>query len=180
MIKTKIQCKWLVIVSTVFIIFIIFVLPQMTKYSNEVIGKFDSPDTSLIYSGSDLYNMAENYGESGRKAYITLRWTFDLIWPFVYTLFLLLWTFKLLEYNLNKKWLRYVFILPVVSMGFDFMENIGSTIVMARYPLESGIIATLTPVITFIKWLTVLGSVLVLVYLIIKIVVSKIKKARAS
>lgn len=32
--------------------------------------------------------MAEAYGESGRQAYIRARFTFDLVWPLVYTLFL--------------------------------------------------------------------------------------------
>lgn len=180
MMKIKIQWKWILLISIVFFLFLFFVLPKVAFYSKDIIGEVASPDTSLIYSKSDLYEMAESYGELGRKVYIQLRWTFDLIWPFVYTLFLLLWTFKLLEYISRKRRLRYGFLLPIISMGFDFLENIGATIVIARYPLKSNIIATITPVMTFIKWITVLGSILVLMYLIILIVISKITKAKAS
>ena len=91
----------------------------MSEYSNEVIGEWESPDTSLIYSEADLYDMAENYGEMGRKAYIKLRWTFDLVWPFVYTLFLVLWAIKILEYIPENRRLRYIFVLPAISMFFD-------------------------------------------------------------
>ena len=44
---------------------------------------------SLFYSGKRLYSMAEAYGaEFGRQAFIDVRWTMDLAFPVVYTLFL--------------------------------------------------------------------------------------------
>ncbi len=176
MIRTRIHWKWVILVSIIFLLFIIFVLPQISKYSDKMIGELKSPDTSLIYSGSDLYDLAESYGELGRNIYINLRWTFDVIWPFVYTIFLVTWIIKLLEYLPGKKLLKYIFLLPIISMFFDFMENIGTTIVMARYPLKSGVIANITPFMTFIKWLTILSSFLAIIVLIILIILSKIKQ----
>ena len=32
--------------------------------------------------------MAEAYGEAGRQAFIDMRWTLDLVFPVIYTLFL--------------------------------------------------------------------------------------------
>lgn len=172
----KIQWKWVIGASILFLLFLIVVLPQVSTYSSEAIGVSKSPDQSFIYSGAQLYELAKSYGEAGRRTYIKLRWTFDLIWPVIYTLFLVTWTIKLIEYTSDKRWMRYLIVLPILALFFDFSENIGATIVMARYPLESGLVQAITPVATFIKWTTILGSFLLLLFLIIKIGVSKMKK----
>lgn len=174
--KTTIQWKWVIGTSVLFLLFLVFVLPQVSNYSSKAIGQTESPDQSFIYSGSQLYGLAERYGEAGRRTYIQLRWTFDLIWPVVYTLFLVTWTIKLVEYTSSKSWMKYLVALPIMALLFDFLENIGATIVMARYPLESGIVQVITPIVTFIKWITVLGSFLLLLLLIVIVLTSKIKK----
>ncbi|MCA9766841.1 MAG: hypothetical protein KC455_10540 [Carnobacterium sp.] len=174
--KAKIQWKWVIGASVVFLIFLVFVLPQVSTYSSEAIGQSKSPDQSFLYSGSQLYELAESYGEAGRKTYILLRWTFDLVWPVVYTLFLVVWTIKLGEYIPRNQRMSYLVFLPIIAAFFDLLENIGATIVMARYPLQSGISQTITPVATFIKWNMVLASFLLLLFLMIKILRIKIKK----
>lgn len=176
--KIKISWKWVIIVSVMFGIFIAFILPKVDSYSSKKIGPFKSPDTSLIYSAEDLYQMAENYGELGRDVYIKLRWTFDIIWPILYTLFLVLWTIKLLEYISINKVSRYLFVIPIAGVAFDLLENIGATIVMFRYPLKSGIIANITPIMTFLKWITLSGSFLIIIILMVLIGWSKIKNIR--
>ncbi|NIV29382.1 MAG: hypothetical protein GWN58_07700, partial [Anaerolineae bacterium] len=72
----------------IFLLFSALVLPQQATKAEEETGSSDSPDTSFFYSPSDLYRMAESYGEQGRQAYIRARFTFDLVWPLVYTFFL--------------------------------------------------------------------------------------------
>ncbi len=174
--KKTLSWKWVLIASALFVLFIIFVLPQVANYSNEAIGHSSSPDTSLFYSADDLYQMAENYGESGRATYINLRWTFDIVWPLVYSLFLVLWIIKLSQYLSLYPFTRFLFIMPIVAMVLDFLENIGATIIMFRYPLSSGIIARITPIMTFFKWITLSGSFLIIIILVFLIVSSKIRK----
>lgn len=77
--KIKIQWKWVIGASILFLLFLIVVLPQVSTYSNEAIGVSESPDQSFTYSGAQLYELAKSYGEAGRRTYIKLRWTFDLI-----------------------------------------------------------------------------------------------------
>jgi len=178
--KTSIQWKWVIVSTIVFIVFLSFVLPQVSEYSTKVIGEFQSPDTSLIYSSEDLYDMAESYGEAGRAAYIKLRWTFDLIWPLVYTLFFVLWIVKLSYYVLSSRRIRYLFIVPLIAMFFDFTENLGATIIMARYPVTPGIIANLTPVMTFAKWITISMSFLIVLALLIANIMAKMKERRSA
>ncbi|MDX9888292.1 MAG: hypothetical protein RBS51_03400 [Anaerovoracaceae bacterium] len=180
MIKKRVQWKWVIVATIIFMVFLILVLPQMAEYSAKVIGDFGSPDTSLIYSGADLYDMAESYGESGRAAYIKLRWTLDFVWPFVYTLFFVLWTLKLLGYVPRTSWTKHLVIFPLVAMFLDFMENLGATIVMARYPLSSGLIASLTPLMTSAKWLAISASSFIVAALIIATIIKKVKKPNSN
>lgn len=166
MINEKLSWEWVIVASVVFVIFSIFILPKVDKYSKKMLGQSKTPDTSFIYSSEDLYNMAENYGEIGRRVYIKLRWTFDVIWPIIYTSFLVLWTIKLSEYIIMDKFPSYLFIIPIIGTTFDFLENIGATIVMYRYPSKSGLIGRITPLMTFLKWIILGGAVLMIIILI--------------
>jgi uncharacterized integral membrane protein len=60
------------------------------------------------------------------------------------------------------------------------MENLGATIVMARYPLASGLIASITPLMTSLKWLAISASSLILIVLLIVIVIDKAKKSKVK
>ena len=60
----------LVLTSTIFVLFLLIVLPNMAGTLER------SPDTSFLYSASDLYTMAEEYGAEGRAYYIRTRFTF--------------------------------------------------------------------------------------------------------
>ena len=86
---TGISKGWLVLLSLlVFILFMIFVLPDQAAKAEDYSQGGDSPDMSFFYSPEKLFQMAARYGESGRQAYIRARFTFDLIFPAVYGLFL--------------------------------------------------------------------------------------------
>lgn len=176
--KSKLSWKWVIIVSVIFAIFIAFVLPQIDSYSNKITGQTKSPDTSLIYSAEDLYKMAESYGESGRATYIKLRWTFDLVWPIIYTLFLVLWAIKISEYTAKNKASRVLFVIPIIGMIFDFLENLGASILMYRYPLKSGLIANITPIMTLAKWITLSGFLLGTLFLLLFIGISNIRSSK--
>jgi hypothetical protein len=43
-------------------------------------------------------------------------------------------------------------------MVFDFLENITTSIVMARYPIRTPVLDWVAPVFTLIKWIFVGGS----------------------
>ena len=78
----------LVVLLVIFLLFTALVLPKGSSQAALETNASGSPDLSLFYSVDKLYQMADAYGETGRDAYIRARFTFDLIWPLVYTLFL--------------------------------------------------------------------------------------------
>ena len=160
----KISTGWLVIIGLVInLIFAGFVLPAQAAQAEVVSQGAGTPDLSFYYSVDDLYEMAETYGEEGRQAYIRARFTFDLLWPIVYTLFLatsLSWLFRC-GFSPGSGW-RMANLVPILGMIFDYLENSSTSLVMLRYPARTPLVDFLAPLFTAIKWVFVGGSFVLL------------------
>ncbi len=142
-----------------FAAFIGFVLPAQATQAESYTQGMDSPDGSFLYSADDLYRMAEAYGKEGRSAYIRARFTFDLVWPLVYLLFLataISWVYAA-AFAPGSIW-RLLNLFPVLGAVFDYLENVGAVLVMARYPDSTPVVDVATPLFTAIKWFFVNGS----------------------
>jgi len=153
---------WLSLVSTgwvtlaalvIFLLFAALVLPQQATKAAQESGGVDSPDTSFFYTPDDLYRMAESYGAQGRQAYIRARFTFDLAWPLVYTLFLVTaisWVFSK-AFTPHSCWQR-ANLAPLLGALFDYLENLSTSLVMGRYPAQTAVVDLLAPLFTALKW----------------------------
>jgi hypothetical protein len=150
----------------IFILFTVLVLPGQASRAEETSAGAGSPDLSFFYTSNDLYRMAEAYGETGRQAFIWSRVTFDVIFPLVYTFFLvtaLSWLFGH-AFGPESPW-QLANLVPLVAMFFDFLENLTASLVMAFYPAQTpltGISASLATLFTPLKWIFVGGSILLL------------------
>lgn len=136
-----------------FLAFTALVLPEQSAQAEAASGGADSPDLSFTYTPADLYAMAEAYGPEGRAAYIRARFTFDLAWPLVYTLFLVTalgWSFKKAFPAGSRRQLANL--VPVAGALFDYLENIAAALVMGRYPARTPGVDFLAPVFTLLKW----------------------------
>lgn len=157
---------WVGLVSTgLFTFFILVVLPEQSALALEN-GLTQSVDTSFFYNARQLYEIAESFGEAGRRFYILQRWTFDVIWPVVYFSFIfslssLLYTSIGLS-HMNRWLLSFIWL----AIGFDFLENTMVSIVMARFPSPTWIIADLAGTATSFKWIALSLSFIVLFFLI--------------
>ena len=156
---------WVAAVALViFLLFSALVLPQQSALAGVHSGGADTPDTSLYYTADDLYQMAGTYGEVGRKAYIRARFTFDLLWPLVYLLFLVTsisWIYA--RFDPAHRWFRKVNLLPLAGALFDYLENISTSLVMWRYPERTVLVDALAPIFTMLKWVFIGASFLLLV-----------------
>jgi hypothetical protein len=161
----RISHGWVILsVFVPFVLFIAFVLPGQASSAKADAGIDRSPDMSFSYSANDLYHIAQAYGEEGRAAYIKARFTFDLIWPLVYMAFLtitLSWSYR--RAFKPDSFLQLVNLVPVFGMLFDYLENIATSIVMARYPTHTIIVDHMAPILTLLKWVFVGGSFVLLV-----------------
>lgn len=153
----------------IFILFVWIVLPAEAEKS-EALGLIGSPDTSLFYSGTQLYEIAHSYGLSGRIFYIHQRMTFDVIWPIVYGLFLLISsTFFYKKSQLSSK--SHFLYISVIAVMFDYLENLMTSIVMYRYPSQTVIIAHLAGYMTLLKWLTLSLAFIYLITVILNYII---------
>jgi len=155
--------KITLVALVVFLIFSVVVLPRQSAAVDAYSADLGSPDLSLFYSPSDLYRMAEQYGSAGRDAYVRARFSFDLIFPIIYTFFLVTAISRALGtlFPEASQW-QLLNLAPIVGMLLDFLENITASIVIGRYPTPSPLSANLAPVFTFLKWVFVGGSFLIL------------------
>lgn len=147
----------------IFLLFIALVLPRQASRTELVTGDAGSPDMSFYYSADDLYQMAEAYGEEGRRAYVEARFTFDLIWPLVYAMFLcagISWVSRS-AFGADSPWQR-ANLAPVLGALFDYLENVSTSLLMIRYPRETAMADVLAPVFTMVKWVFVSGSFVLL------------------
>lgn len=165
---TKISSGWLAGISVVvFILFMVFVLPGQAEKAAAYAGDAGSPDTSFFYTPDKLYQIAEIYGEEGRQAYVQARFTFDLLFPIVYGIFLITtisWLAKQSSLG-NTRW--YLFnLLPVAGVIFDLLENGMATLVMSAYPDRLAAAALLASIFTPMKWFFVYGSFFALIILL--------------
>ncbi|MBI9100624.1 MAG: hypothetical protein JEY91_19270 [Spirochaetaceae bacterium] len=142
--------------TIVFIIFLIVVLPGQSEKAALYTPEAGSFDTSFFYAPQVVYDTIAAYGETGRAAYIYDRWTFDLIFPFVYGLFILSaiafsvfrigWVFFR-----SSRWI----IVPIAAMVLDLLENTFLSLAMGLYPSEYSILAVCASAATVLKWLFV-------------------------
>lgn len=145
----------------VMILFMITVLPAQAVSAEQNAGGSISPDTSFFYTPGDLLQAAEEYGAGGRLAYIQSRWTFDLVFPFVYMVFLVTgisWFHQNLEDP--TEWIGFANLLPIAAGLFDYLENTGASLVMGLYPAQVTGLALLTAIFSAVKWLLIGGSFL--------------------
>ena len=166
------------ITLVVFILFIIIVLPNETQKS-EALGLISSPDTTLFYTADQLIAIALQYGDIGRQFYIKQRFTFDLIWPIVYGVFLFVNSVYLYQKNKITKY-KYILVIPIVAVVFDYLENIMTSIVMYRYPNPTIILDHLAGFMTLFKWITLGTAFIIYICLLILLTINYQKKERLN
>jgi len=145
----------------VFIGFSVLVLPRQSRSQGSEAG---TPDLSLFYSKGDVYHWAEAYGEQGRRDYVRARYTFDVAWPLVYTFFLVTAIGWLCgrAFEPESRW-QLANLAPALGMLFDFLENIATSLVMARYPQPTPVLDSLAAVFTLLKWGFIAASFVLLI-----------------
>ena len=150
----RVSTGWVALAALIiFLLFSALVLPQQATRAEQETGSTVSPDMSFFYSPSELYRMAESYGEQGREAYVRARFTFDLIWPLVYTLFLataISWVFGK-AFAPDSRWQR-ANLVPLLGALFDYLENLSTSLVMMRFPAQTVVVDLLAPLFTALKW----------------------------
>lgn len=160
----QVSSSWLAASALlIFLLFVALVLPRQASLGSAQGGDAEIPDLAFYYSATDLYRMAADLGPQGRADYIQARFTFDLVWPLVYTFFLVTTTSQVSRRAFPADSpLRRINLLPVLGMLGDYLENISTSIVMWRFPEEAPLAAWSAGVFTALKWSLIGASCLAL------------------
>jgi hypothetical protein len=111
-------------------------------------------DLRPAYTADEAYTSLAAYGDEGRRFYLLLLLTVDLIYPVVYSLFFSLTIVYCLRQVLAADHtLQRAALLPWVSLLADFVENAGLAWLLLNYPNRLDGVAVLTSTVTTIKWI---------------------------
>lgn len=174
----RVSSGWVTLAAVIlFFVFTPLVLPPQAERFEAVAGSGPSPDQSFFYSPGDLYRMAESFGPTGRAYYVRARWTFDVVWPLVYTFFLattISWLAKR-AFVEGSRW-RLLNLVPVAGLLLDYAENVCASLVIGRYPAPTPVFDFLATVFTPLKWVFVGGGFVVLVVVAIGALVRGLRR----
>lgn len=171
----NVSTKQVMIFLVVFLLFTSLVLPYVSSLTTRVIGVADSPDTSFDFDIEKLFSIVNSYGRSGRLFYVTMRWTFDVVWPIIYTLFLMSSIAYLSRRNKCRIEHKPLY-LPVIAVLFDFLENINATIIMLLYPTRFDFFGYLLIGSSIVKWIALGISFVIVIMFMIQFIIKSIKK----
>ena len=175
----RISNIWTVLIATaIFALFIAVILPQQAAASETYSEGVGSVDTSFFFTPDEVYDIAEAYGEAGRRAYITARLTFDVVWPLAYAFFLgtLISIIFKRAFPLESRW-QLLNLVPVLGLIFDYGENISISIIMAAFPLRLDWLAWLTTGFTMLKWTFISAAFVVPLIGLVAWIVRRLRQA---
>jgi hypothetical protein len=143
----------------IFVFFIVVILPAVSMATFEQ-GLTESIDTNFAFDPSLIYPIVEAYGAEGRAYYIWQRWSFDLIWPFVYGLPLYVTLNRFIPLQIKLR--NWIVLIPLIATSMDYLENVIFTVLVSLFPIEIFWLAWLGVIVSALKWLT-LGTSMMMV-----------------
>ena len=171
----KVSTKHVAIFAIVFVLFTAIALPYVSALTTRVIGVAESPDTSFAFSASHIMGIVESYGIDGRLFYVLMRWTFDVVWPLIYTLFL----GSSIAYFARRSGFRFgykVLYIVLLAVFFDVFENINATIIMLLFPTEAIFFVYLLMIASLLKWIFIGISFIFVILLLLRFIVFSYRK----
>ncbi|HMO40202.1 MAG TPA: hypothetical protein PKC76_02070 [Saprospiraceae bacterium] len=122
-------------------------------------------DLRFGFTPEEAWQLLDALGEAGRAQYQQIELTLDVLYPLIYTGFLVFLLSLLYKKTLRPDSLwRLLNLLPFVVLIADFIENAGIVQLIRRFPERADAIAGWTSVANQVKWtmfMMTIGVVLV-------------------
>lgn len=169
---------WIILLLSGLVLFFNLYLFPSTAVKYE--GKDLQPlDLRMGYSKEDVMDLFTKMGVEGRNSYSFGLNVIDSIYPFVYTVLLIL----LLVFFINKLQLSnpnwsFFIILPALIMLADFIENRIVTAMLKSYPIIKHSTATFGSAATTAKWIITMVTVMLLFTAMITLAVRFIRQRK--
>lgn len=158
----KVNKKWILYSSLIVLIIIII---NFINYFFNFLPKANGNrylELTLYYTPNEIYTLAENYGVSGRNAYIISSATIDTLVPLTATAFLTILTL-FLEKKANGKKGKRIIIIGIMACLSDWIENIFLITTLKLYPAQFPILVVIANIMTTIKYLLLLYIVIMII-----------------
>lgn len=166
--------KLVLITFTIFLIAIFILLPMMQNDIINNTGSAITPDTSFFYTANDLDVIANSYSSLGIGAYVRTRFTYDLAWPIIYTIFMLA-SIRLFSRGYSKRTRRIVTLMPIGAFIFDILENTLCSVFMLTYSKKYMPVAMMASYASMIKWTFVFITLTLICITGVYFIIKKIK-----
>ena len=153
-IKKTATLKNTLLLGLLFLIMAFFIMPEASKQIKQYAPQTDLIDDLFYYFPDQVFNLVEAYGEKGRKLYIVVELTADLVFSIFIAAFfssLLVWSAS--RCRDNSIAIKYLLLLPFLSMLANWLENGGIIWMLSRYPEKYFFLALITSFFTFSKWM---------------------------
>lgn len=162
---------WHALLSAIlFFLALNLLLPMMTSSS----GHIHTPDSDFFYNSMRLKEIGDSYSHTDVLAYTKTRFTYDLLWSLIYGFYMV----STIAY-MTKSWkniflLKHLYALPFIAVCFDFLENTLCSLYF--FEIVQGLTGFFAPIISRLKWLTILAILLVQASLMVLSLLNAIKK----
>ena len=117
--------------------------PLSVPWMKGLAGGLPILDMRPGYSENAVHALFDALGETGRRAYLHLLWTVDLILPALFGLFL--------SIAIRRGAFRRLSWIPFLASVCDYGENIAITMLLLRYPLPEPAIVRFGSALTVMK-----------------------------
>jgi len=164
-----------------FLIFPLFALPWLGRQVDLYSQPEEGYELLLVYTPEELYSSFEGYGEQGRVVYALGTATIDMVFPLASALFqgILITLLTRRVFPSRPGWER-LNLVPSGAALLDILENLGLLVLLVGYPTRLAGPATITAVLTVLKWTMVGLSFLTIVVLVLGLVYCLLRREKAA
>lgn len=150
----------LVLVLLVGVTMLGFVSPYFSAQANGL----PYMETKFFYTPSDLLEMAEEYGATGRSLYVRISLSLDFLVPLLGANFMTALALYLSKKpGVPAKWRKPLFALGIAMCASDWIENLFMISILKTYPKQHLWLAVMGRVMTSVKYLLMIVFVVVII-----------------
>lgn len=153
-----------------------FVFPNLARRMGEMAGggTFRPLDLRVGYSAADALSALTVLGDDGRRFYLLVELTVDVLYPIVYgVFFFLLARWLLAKVPPSPVWAERASLLPFAAAGLDLAENALIVALIARYPERMPTVTALANATTAAKFLCLALTVALVLYAVVRWTVNR-------
>lgn len=149
---------------------------KVTKHANDPENAILLDIKQFGFSVAEAFQALDSMGEEGRRQYIRFHRREDMVFPFVYGLFLTLTVYLLLRNLLKKNKIKYlILVVPLLAILGDLTENHHVMLLVDEFPTLSFRTVAIASIANSVKWGALIASLATIAILVVFHIASLIK-----